>query len=355
MEALTELYPDAPIYTAFAVKGSTAWQRFRSKKIIEWRHSWLIKHGKLYSPLRFLTPWIWESFDFSGYDLVISSASWYITKGIITHPGTLHICYCHTPPRYLYGFQTAIEWQRYWPVRVYARFVNGFLRRYDYLAAQRVDQFVANSKNVKARIKQFYGRNAQVIYPPVEVKAIEKATRGLRQEDYYLVVSRVVGAKGIDLAIEAANKLGVNLKIVGEPAGLRWEEKKFRRLKGATVEFTGRVSDKKLWQLYGECKAFLALAQDEDFGITPVEAQAADRPVVAFKGGGYLETVIDGKTGIFFAQPTVESLAQAITKLEEGKVKIEPATCRKQARKFSQERFLKAMTAIVEKERRKIR
>jgi glycosyltransferase involved in cell wall biosynthesis len=349
LEALSELYPAAPIYTAFALPGSTAWERFKDKEIIEWRHSWAIKHGKLYSPLRFLAPWIWESFDFSGYDLVISSASWYITKGIITHPGTVHICYCHTPPRYLYGFQTAIEWQRYWPIRVYARLVNGFLRRYDYLAAQRVDQFVANSQNVQARIKQFYGRDAQVIYPPVKVKEIERVTKHMKPQDYYLVVSRVVGAKGIDLAIGAANQLGIKLKIVGEPAGLRWEEKKFRQLQGRTVEFLGRVSDQELWQLYGQCKAFLALAQDEDFGITPVEAQAAGRPVIAFRGGGYLETVVEGKTGIFFDKPTVGSLVQAIRKIETEKGKVSAAVCRRQARRFAKKRFQREVLELVEK------
>jgi len=357
LEALCEMFPKAPIYTAFAVKDSTAWKRFKNRKIIEWRHTWLIKHGKLYSPLRFLAPWIWESFDFDDFDLVISSASWYITKGIITRPETTHICYCHTPPRYLYGYKTAIEWQRYWPIKIYAYFINNFLRKYDYLAAQRVDQFIANSENVKKRIKKFYKREAKVIYPPVNVAEIKKATKNLKPKDYFLVVSRVVGAKGIDLAIRAANKLNIKLKIVGEPAGLRWEEKKFRKFKKGNIEFVGRVSDEKLWKLYGECKAFLALAEDEDFGITPVEAMAAGRPVIAFRGGGYLETVVDGKTGLFFKKATVESLAKTIKKFDNSNLPsrqagyrtIMPVACRKQAERFSKERFKKEIKVFIRK------
>ena len=348
LEGLVELFPKAPIYTAFAIKDSSAWKRFGDKKIIEWKQSWLIKYHKLYSPLRFLAPWIWESFDFSGFDLVISSASWYITKGIITHPGTNHFCYCHTPPRYLYGFKTAIEWQNYWPIRVYAAIVNNFLRRYDYLAAQRVDYFIANSENTRKRIKKFYKRQAEVIYPPVEVEAIEKATRNLKPKDYFLLVSRVVGAKGIDLALKAARQLGFKLKIVGEPAGLRWEEKKFRRLNNDNVEFVGRVSDKKLWRLYGECQAFLALAEDEDFGITPVEAMAAGRPVIAFRGGGYLETVVEGKTGLFYDKPNLASLIEAINKFEEVTKKIiSSQACRQQAEKFSKEKFKRQVKELI--------
>lgn len=348
LEALCRLYPQASIYTAFAVKNSTAYKKFKNKKIIESSLAWLVKHAKLYSPLRFLSPWIWEGFDFSNFDVVISSASWYITKGIITHPGTIHICYCHTPPRYLYGFKTAVEWQRYWPIKIYARLVNGFLRNYDWQAAQRVDYFVANSENVSRRIKKFYQRESQVIYPPVEVEEIKKATKNLKPKDYYLLVSRVVGAKGIDLAMKTARQLKFKLKIVGEPAGLRWQEKKFQKLQAKNIQFLGRVSDQQLWRLYGECKAFLALAEDEDFGITPVEAMAAGRPVIAFAGGGYLETVVEGKTGVFFDKLTVKALKKVIKKFENSHFQtIKPEFCRKQAEKFSNKRFKEKIKDLV--------
>lgn len=356
LEALTEIWPEAPIYTAFCVPDSSAGRAFANKKIITSWANWFLPRMNLYSPLRFLTPLIWESFDFRGYDLVISSASWYITKSIITRPETLHVCYCHTPPRWLYGYQTAVEWKKFWPVRVYGEIVAHFLRQYDFLAAQRVDEFIANSRNTQGRIAKFYRRDSKVIYPPVEVEKIKEVTKNLKPADYYLVVARVVGAKGLDLAIGAANKLGIKLKIVGEPVGLRWEEDKLAKIKGKTVEFLGRVSDRELYRLYGECRAFLALAQDEDFGITPVEAMAAGRPVVAFRGGGYLESVIENKTGIFFdppsptaaagrSEPLVESLMRTIKKLET--LRIKPEDCRKQARKFSKAVFKREIVDFV--------
>ncbi len=354
LEALGELFPEAPIYTAFNVADSTAGKVFRKKKIITSGFDKILKWRNLYSPLRFLTPLIWEGFDFSDYDLVISSASWYITKSIITKPGTLHLCYCHTPPRWLYGYPTATEWKRFWPVRVYGEILAHFLRQYDFQAAQRVDYFIANSENTKQRIKKFYRRDAEVIYPPVNVEEIIKATSNLKSKNYskkssayYLVVARLAGAKGLDLAIEAAQKLKFNLKIVGEPVGLHWEEKKLRENIGGHVEFLGRVDDESLWKLYGECQAFLALAEDEDFGITPVEAMAAGRPVVAFKGGGYLETVVDGKTGLFFEEPTVKSLSGTIEQF--NSLTISSQDCREQAKKFSTAIFQQKIKELVER------
>jgi len=345
METLSEMFPKAPIYTAFAVKGSSAWNHFKTKTIIESPFAPLLKWKKLYSPLRFLAPWIWESFDFSDYDTVISSASWYITKGIVTPPKTKHICYCHTPPRFLYGYPTAVEWQRYWPVRVYATVVNNFLRRYDFAAAQRVTQFVVNSKNVESRVKKFYKRPSLVVYPPINTKEISLKAKGVKKKNYYLIVSRVVGAKGIDMAMEAANKLHFPLKIVGETAGLRWEEGRFKKLIGDTVEFVGRKSDDELWKLYAGAKAFLALAQDEDFGMTVIEAQAAGTPVIAYYGGGYKETVIEGKTGRFFHDYSVDGLIKAIKQSKNDNYKKEDLL--KQAGKFAKENFVKQITALV--------
>jgi glycosyltransferase involved in cell wall biosynthesis len=349
LEALSEIYPAAPIYTAFLVKDSVAGRAFKGKKIItSWGNSFL-SFQNLYSPLRFLAPLIWESFDFKDYDLVISSASWYITKGIITPENSLHLCYCHTPPRWLYGYQTSVEWKKFWPVRIYGEILAYFMRKYDFIASQRVDYFIANSENVQKRISKFYRRDSTVIYPPVEVEKIKEATRDLKPQDYFLIASRVVGAKGLDLAIEAANKLGFKLKIIGEPAGLKWEEEKLNKLKGETVEFLGRVSDSELYRYYGQCKAFLALAQDEDFGITPVEAMAAGRPVIAYAGGGYLETVIEDKTGAFFDDYSTEGLIKVIKIFDPSKYK--PEDCRKQAEKFSKERFKKEIIKFIDSHR----
>ncbi len=347
LHALTEIWPKAPIYTAFCDRNSTTGKAFVQKKIIE---SWLaplIKYRNLYSPLRFLAPVIWHNFDFTDYDIVVTSSSWYITRGFKAGPKTKVFCYCHTPPRYLYGYQTSIEWQRYWPVKIYALLVNHFLRLYDFRSAQTVDRFIVNSKNTRNRVKKFYRREATIIYPPVGVEEIRRATQDLRPSNYFLVVSRVVGAKGIELAMKVAQKLKTPLKIVGEKAGLYWLTQNMNCLQNKYVEFVGRVSDKELYRYYGQCKAFLALATDEDFGITPVEAMAAGRPVIAFRGGGYLESIIEGKTGEFFNRPTVESLADVLKNFQPKKYK--PEDCIAQAKKFSKERFKKEVKEFIEK------
>jgi len=345
LKALHEIYPQAPIYTAFCHRNSAAGNVFKGAQIKE---SWLaplIKYKNLYSPLRFLTPLIWKSFNLSQYDLVITSASWYITRGFRVGPKTKVICYCHTPPRYLYGYPTSIEWQRYLPVRIYASIINHFLRPYDFRSAQQVDEFIVNSQNVVNRVKKFYRRNSTVIYPPVEVIRILQNTKGLKQKNYFLVASRIVGGKGIELAVEAAKKAKVSLKIVGEPAGLRWFGGKLEGLKTKGVEFLGWIPDEELYRYYGQCKAFLALETDPDFGITPVEAMAAGRPVIAFRGGGYLESVVEGKTGEFFDEPTVESLAEVLKEFKPKKYKSED--CRRQAKKFSKERFKKEIKKFI--------
>jgi len=343
LEALCELYPDAPIYTAFYKKDSDAWKRFKDKKIIaSWVQNVPYFITKLHSPLRFLAPKIWGSFDFSAYDVIIGSASWYVTKGFQKPEKTVEICYCHTPPRWLYGYRTSIEWQRFWPIKLYGLLVGHFMRQYDFNAAQKVDYFIANSDEVKARIKKFYRRDSQVIYPPVSLPKIPQ----VKKEDYYFVVARIVGGKGLDLAVEAAAKTGIKLKIAGAPAGYYTEHKKLAKMAPENVEFLGHVSDEALVKLYAGAKAFFALAADEDFGITPVEAMLCGTPVIAFHGGGYKETVIDGKTGLFFNQLTVASLVDAIKQFE--KMKLRPEDCRRQAEKFSKERFKKEMSAFVE-------
>src|SRR3989344_2545805 len=180
LEVLHEIYPEAPIYTAFVdYKGlGVHAERVKKWKIIQspFGSSYFMK--KFHSPLRFLAPLVWESFDFKKYDVVISSSGWYMSRGIITRPETTHICYLHHPPRHLYGYQTAMQWQKYWFMRMYAAIVNHHLRIYDYLAAQRVDHFIANSEEVKRRTKKFYRRDADVIYPPVEINnQISKRTK----------------------------------------------------------------------------------------------------------------------------------------------------------------------------------
>lgn len=348
LEALTELYPDAPIYTAFYKKGSPAWERFKKKKI----HASWVQHipyfvDRLHSPLRFLAPRIWGSFDFSKYDVVITSASWYVTKGVLKKQEgakQIEICYCHTPPRWLYGYRTSVEWQRFWPVKVYGMIVGHVMRMYDFDAAQRVDYFVANSEEVKARIKKFYRRDATVIYPPVSLRTEKKQLLN-GEKDYYFIVTRIVGAKGLDLAVAAAKKHGFKLKIAGAPAGYYTGQKSLQEVAPENVEFLGKVSDEELVQLYAGAKAFLALATDEDFGITPVESMLCGTPVIAYYGGGFKETVIEGKTGVFFRESTVDALIGAIKKFE--KLHFEPKVCQQHAEKFSKERFKKEIKEFV--------
>lgn len=347
LEALSEIYPNAPIYTAFTDKRGTAYFHFKDKRIINSWFNLFPFSAKLASPLRFLTPIIWGSFDLSKYDVVISSASWYITKGFGNHQPSaishkpIEICYCHTPPRWLYGYSTSVNFQKYRLVRLYATLVGHFLRLYDFAQAQKVDFFLANSEEVKKRIEKFYRKDAKVIYPPVSLPN----TKDVQKEGYYFIVSRIVGAKGLELAVETAVKTGIKLKIAGSPAGYNFElEKLIKRAKGK-VEFLGQVSDEELAILYKKAKGFLALSKDEDFGITPVEAMLSGTGVIAFNGGGYKETVIDGKTGVLFDDYSQDGLLKAINRFE--KIKFNSSELIAHAQKFSKERFKKEIKDFV--------
>lgn len=347
LRGLADMYPDAPIYTAFARPGSSALKAFSDREIIEWKHAWLIRYKNLHSPLRFLIPLIWESFDFSEFDVVISSASAYVTKGIVTQPHTKHICYCHTPPRFLYGYPTARDMTRHWAVRLYAAIVNPRLREYDYWAAQRVDTFVANSKEVKSRISKFYRRDAQVIYPFVDLNKFKPTTDSeLQKQDYFFIAARLAGAKGLELALAAQRELGFRLKIAGERVVGAWDEQD-------GVEWLGRVSDVELVRLMSNARAFLALAEHEDFGMTVVEAMACGTPVVAYAGGGYLETVVGSKgkrsekndTGVFFDEYSSHALIDVLRLFRADEYAT--SACRARAEEFSLERFEKEIRAVV--------
>jgi len=338
--ALSEMWPEAPIYTAYYKKGSPAWERFKHNDI---RPSWVQSipgfATRLASPLRFLAPDIWNSFDFTGYDVIVGSSSWYITKGFAKKGKAMEICYCHTPPRWLYGYPTSVEWQKHMLVRWYGRVIGFFMRHYDFAAAQRVDCFIANSVETKKRIQKFYRRDAIVIYPPIELSEsgiMNHESRNNNKKNYYLFVSRPVGSKGLELAIEAAKRTGFHLKIVGSTGN---------NMKN--IEFLGYVSDEALTGLYAGARGFLALATNEDFGMTPVEAMSAGTPVIGFRGGGYTESVIDGKTGILFDDYSVAGLVAAVKKFEKIK-KDWSKDCIAQAKKFSKNRFQKEVKKFVE-------
>jgi glycosyltransferase involved in cell wall biosynthesis len=340
VEAMHEIWPEAPLYTSFVdwkALGAHA-RRFKDWDVkTSWvQHNWLVK--KYHSPLRFLAPKIWNSFDLSGYDVVLSSSGWFMCRGVIVKKPAIHVCYIHHPPRNLYGYATGSDLQKYWPVRLYATIINFFLRQYDFETAQRVDYFVANSKETARRVKKFYRRDSTVIYPPVDISGGRLKQKG----DYFLSVGRLTYAKRVDLAIQACNKLKLPLKVVGKGK----EEAYLRTIAGPTVEFAGGVSDSDLDRLYAGARAFIFCALDEDFGMVPVEAMGHGVPVIALGEGGVLETVTDGRTGILFHKPTVESLIAAMKKFE--KTRIDAKDCIAQAQKFSKERFKRELTAFVE-------
>lgn len=348
IEVLHEMYPEAPLYTAFVDREALGefGEKFRDWDIrTTWvDRNWLVK--KYHSPLRFLTPLVWESLDLREFDVVISSSGWYICRGVVTHPGQIHISYIHHPPRNLYGFPTGSSAQGSL-AKTYGVLINPFLRMYDYAAAQRVDYLIANSETTKARIKKFYRRDAEVIYPPVEVASRQPSA--VRQKgEYFLSVGRLNYAKRVDLAIQACNHLKLPLKIVG----IGKEEECLKSIAGPTIEFLGAVTDEELAKLYGGAKALVFCALEEDFGMVPVEAMGYGVPVVALRQGGAVETVDEGRTGLFFDKPEAAEVVGAIEKLQ--KIKLVPADCVKEAQKFSKEVFVRKMKAFVEDKFRKI-
>jgi len=345
LRVLADMYPTAPIYTAFVTPGSTAAKAFADRKLIESPFGLLLRYGNLHSPLRFLLPWIWKSMDLSKYDLVISSCSGYIARGFRVSDKTTVIAYCHTPPRFLYGYETSVNLQRYRVVRVYAIIVNHFLRLFDFESAQRVDKWIVNSKNVANRVAKFYRKEATVIYPPVETKLFEETAKEVRNDDDFLIVSRLVGAKGLIEAVKAAKHLGIRLKIAGGSVGYSSTKEEIEKLGGETVEILGRVSDEELAYLYARAKGFIALAREEDFGITVVEAMAAGTPVIAFNGGGFRETIIDGETGILIDATDVATLEKAFKRFNE--IKWDKEKPQIQARKFSRDKFEEKIRKVV--------
>ena len=343
--ALSEIYPDAPIYTIFKKEDSPAGKAFKNKKVIESWFSEIPFYYKLISPLRFLVPVIWKSFNFKKYDLVITSASWAVTKGMKN--AKREICYLHTPPRYLWGYDSSRNWENYFfagAIKLYSLIVNHFMRMYDFDQAQKPDFYIVNSENIARRLKKFYRRDDyKVIYPPIDVKRFGDSKVKAQEGGYYLTGGRLVAAKNFDKIIKASEIAEVNLKIFG--TGILEEE--LKRKAGENIEFVGRVSDKKLVSLYKGAKAFIVAQKDEDFGMTPVEAAAAGTPTIAYKAEGYLESVVEGKTGLFFEKLNSKSIARAIEKSE--KKKWIETVIKNHAKKFSEENFKKQIKSVISK------
>lgn len=336
--SLIRIFPEADVFTSFYNPGSLGIHAslFKNKRI---HTSWADKIPflkNLYSPLRFITPLIWESFDFSAYDLVISSSGSYMSKGIVTKPGTIHVCYLHHPPRYLYNYETAIEWQKYKLIKIYGNLINHNLRMWDYLSSQRVNYFLANSEETKRRIRKFYKRDAQVVYPPVSIPRNWKPEEN--NKTYYLTVSRLARAKHVDVLIRAANKYKFRLKVVGTGR----DESYLKKIAGETVEFLGSVSDTDFPELYQHAKVFLFASVDEEFGIAPVEAMGYGVPVIAFRSGGLPEIVKHGENGFLYDSLDEISLYEKIRefeKLSNEQHRRFMENARKTSEHFSEEKF----------------
>ena len=282
-------------------------------------------------------PLAFEQFDLREYDLVISASS-ACAKGVITRPDTVHLCYCHTPCRYIWDlYHDYTEGLR---TRSLIAPIAHWLRLWDRISSDRVDHFIANSREVAGRIRKHYRRDSEVIYPPVDVELV--VPNGKPPEDFYLVVSRLVPYKRVDLAVAAATQLGRRLVVVGNGP----ERRRLESIAGPSVEFRGHLPDEEVADLLARCRAFI-FPGHEDFGIAPVEAQAAGRPVVAYARGGALETVVEGVTGVFFPTQSVEALMEALHRLEGGR--FDPGACRRNAERFGAERFREEIRRAVAK------
>ena len=334
LDALCRLLPDADIFTLFCDPESLS-PAVRSHRIVT---SFLNPLRSRYRSLLPLMPMALESFDLRGYDLVVSSESG-PAKGVITPSDARHVCYCHTPMRYLWDLYPAYrnEWTRSPWKRALMTPVANYLRLWDYSSAARVDRFVANSRNVQARIWKTYRRESEVIYPPVDVSSFYCQPA----EDYALAVSELVAYKRIDTLVRCFSRSGRRLKIAGGGPEFR----ALRAIGSPNVEFLGRVSDEELRELYARCRFFL-LPGEEDFGITAVEALSSGKPVVALGRGGALETV-PFFGGVFYGAPEEDAIAEAIARLESMEESIRPADLQAWARQFSEEEFTRRMSAVL--------
>jgi glycosyltransferase involved in cell wall biosynthesis len=344
LEALHEIYPDAPIYVAFIDKQKMGvhWQNFADWDI---RETWmanipLIK--KLYSPLRVLADKAFAALDLSAYDVVISSSNAYMSKAVRAPKG-IHICYCHTPPRALYGYSTMTNWKSNPVFNIAGTLLNHYMRVIDYKVAQKVGYFIANSEETQRRIQKFYRRESVVINPPVSISPKPPTNK---ERDYYLYVNRLALAKHPELAVQAANELKLPLKIVGAGA----MEAHLKSIAGSTIEFLGAVRDEQLHELYSGAKALLYPVEDEDFGIVPIEAMGHGVPVIAHRSGGPMETVVQGKTGVFFDELTVDGLKGAIE--EAQKISWQVSAIYKHAQRYGEDVFRKNVHDFVAKLRR---
>jgi glycosyltransferase involved in cell wall biosynthesis len=325
---LLRMFPDAEVFTS--VYDPAQWVAELGGRIVHTSFLDRIPGARTHYPkLLALMNAAFESFDLGAYDLVLSS-SHSCAKNVLTGPETLHVCYCHTPMRHAWE-PRFVDAEGLGPVRrAAAGLLMRRMRRLDAQGASRPDVFVANSSHVAARIAKYYRRDARVIHPPVEMEALLERPR--TPEDYYLVLGRAVGYKRVDLAVAACAMLGRRVKVAGTGRGLDAA----RAVAGPGAEFLGRVDDEEIGPLLSGARALL-FPGEEDFGIVPVEAQAAGVPVIAYGTGGVRDSVVEGETGVFCAEQTAASMASAILEFEDSR--FDEETIRDNARRFSPDRF----------------
>lgn len=341
-----EIYPTAPIYTPICNRDNLD----GILKDADIRTSYLQKGKKEIKNHRNLFPFMptaIESFNLNEYDIVLSSSS-SVAKAVITKPDTLHICYCHSPMRYGWEFSHEYAGKMAGKKGIKAKILSYFLtgiRIWDNVSADRVDYFIANSENVAKRIWKHYRRESVVIHPPVRCSLFNISDV---DEDYFLIVSRLQEYKRIDLAVEAFNKLGLPLVIIGDGP----DREKLEKMAKPNIKFLGRESDEVIKEHYAKCRAFI-FPGEEDFGITPLEAQASGRPVIAYGKGGALETVLNNETGIFFNEQEVESLIKAIEKFD--KMNFNKNKIRNHAKMFDEEIFKKKIKKFIDEKNEEFR
>ncbi|PIR73714.1 MAG: glycosyltransferase family 4 protein [Candidatus Moranbacteria bacterium CG10_big_fil_rev_8_21_14_0_10_35_21] len=340
LECFSELFPYAPIYTL--VYNKKLMHGVFDKKDI--RTSFLQKIPFSKSSHRIFPqfmPMAIEQFDFSKYDIVLSDSSSY-SKGIITGPETLHICYMHTPMRYAWDDCQKYTQDFYFPgiIKKIIPFVMNYIRLWDRISADRADRLIANSNFVAKRIKKYYKRECKVIHPPVNIKNFVVSQK---KGDYFLMVGRLLAYKRHDLVIQAFNKSGKPLKIIGRGP----ESKRLKKIAKDNIEFLGRVSDEELAEYYSNCRAFI-FPQEEDFGIVAIEAMASGKPLIAFRGGDILEHAEENKTAVFFDKQTPEALAEALERFE--KLDFSQEYLREKMEKFDRSIFKAKIKAYLDQE-----
>jgi len=335
--AIKEIYKDAPIFTSvFNPSKATPFKVYEVKTSFLQKIPFMKSKRELLIPF---TPFAFEQFDLSKFDLVISNTSM-AAKGVITKPDCIHISYCNTPPRYLWEPNVDPRAKKGKFALLRANITHK-MRLWDRVAADRVDYYIANSNYVANRIKKYYKRDSIVVYPPVDMEKFKLADKS-EIKDYYLFVSRLINYKKCDLVIDAFNDLKLPLKIIGTGP----DEIALKRRAKKNIEFMGFLSDEDMKKYYAEARAFIFPAE-EDFGIVPVEAMAAGRPVIAFKHGGAAETVVEGVTGTFFSEQSPQCLIDAVKNFDPEK--YDSMKIRQHAEKFSKERFKKEFKEAVEK------